>query len=214
VSDADNDGLVGLAFSSINTVTPTAQTTFFDTVKSSLQSALFAADLKKGAAGSYDFGYIDESKYEGDLVYTAVDNSQGFWQFTAESYSVGSTAGSGSISGIADTGTTLLLLDDSVVSAYYKQVSGSSNDATQGGYIFPCGNTLPDFSITVGGEVRTIPGSYMNYAPTDNTSVSCFGGIQSNTGIGFSIFGDIFLKSQYVVFDQTQGSPRIGFGQQ
>jgi aspergillopepsin I len=54
----------------------------------------------------------------------------------------------------------------------------------------------------------------MNYAPTDNTSVSCFGGIQSNSGVGFSIFGDIFLKSQYVVFDQTQGTPRIGFGQQ
>jgi aspergillopepsin I len=55
-SDANNDGLVGLAFSNINTVTPTAQKTFFDTVKSSLSSALFAADLKKGAAGSYDFG--------------------------------------------------------------------------------------------------------------------------------------------------------------
>ena len=63
VSDADNDGLVGLAFSSINTVTPTAQTTFFDTVKSTLQSALFAADLKKGAAGSYDFGVSSIFRY-------------------------------------------------------------------------------------------------------------------------------------------------------
>lgn len=99
--------------------------------------------------------YIDSSKYEGDLVYTAVDTSQGFWMFTADSYSVGSTKGSGSISGIADTGTTLLLLDDAVVSSYYAQVTGSSNDATQGGYIFPCGATLPEFSITVGGAVRT-----------------------------------------------------------
>lgn len=54
--DKDNDGLVGLAFSSINTVKPKAQTTFFDTVKGSLDKALFAADLKAGAAGSYDFG--------------------------------------------------------------------------------------------------------------------------------------------------------------
>jgi aspergillopepsin I len=54
--DTDNDGLVGLSFSSINTVSPKPATTFFDTVKSSLSSALFAADLKKGAAGSYDFG--------------------------------------------------------------------------------------------------------------------------------------------------------------
>jgi hypothetical protein len=44
--DTDNDGLVGLAFSSINTVSPKAQKTFFDNVKSSLSSPLFAADLK------------------------------------------------------------------------------------------------------------------------------------------------------------------------
>ena len=56
ISDKDNDGLVGLAFSSINTIKPKQATTFFDTVKSSLNLALFAADLKKGAAGSYDFG--------------------------------------------------------------------------------------------------------------------------------------------------------------
>jgi hypothetical protein len=54
--DTDSDGLVGLAFSSINTVTPKAASTFFDTVKGELDQALFAADLVKGAAGSYDFG--------------------------------------------------------------------------------------------------------------------------------------------------------------
>jgi hypothetical protein len=44
--DTDNDGLVGLSFSSINTVSPKAQKTFFDNVKSSLDSPLFAADLR------------------------------------------------------------------------------------------------------------------------------------------------------------------------
>jgi aspergillopepsin I len=46
--DTANDGLVGLAFSTINTVSPRAQKTFFDNVKSSLSSPLFAADLKHG----------------------------------------------------------------------------------------------------------------------------------------------------------------------
>ena len=55
-SDTDNDGLLGLAFSSINTVKPVQQTTFFDTVKSTLAQKLFTANLKKGTAGSYDFG--------------------------------------------------------------------------------------------------------------------------------------------------------------
>lgn len=55
-SDTASDGLLGLAFSSINTVTPNKATTFFDTVKSTLAKALFTADLKSGAAGSYTFG--------------------------------------------------------------------------------------------------------------------------------------------------------------
>jgi aspergillopepsin I len=54
--DTDNDGLLGLAFSSINTVSPDQQKTFFDTVRPSLKTQLFTADLKAGKAGTYDFG--------------------------------------------------------------------------------------------------------------------------------------------------------------
>jgi hypothetical protein len=50
--DTNNDGLVGLAFSSINTVSPKSQKTFFDNVKSSLSSPLFVADLKHDARKS------------------------------------------------------------------------------------------------------------------------------------------------------------------
>lgn len=83
--DTQNDGLLGLAFSSINTVTPDQQTTFFQSAinQGVLSQNVFAADLKKGQPGSYDFGYIDSSKYTGSITYTGVDNSQGFWGFTS-----------------------------------------------------------------------------------------------------------------------------------
>lgn len=97
VQDENNDGLLGLAFSNINTVQPKAQTTFFDTVKDQLDSPLFAVTLKHQAPGSYDFGFIDKSKYTGSLTYTDVDSSDGFWGFTADGWSVGSSsAGSSS----------------------------------------------------------------------------------------------------------------------
>jgi aspergillopepsin I len=48
-SDSNNDGLLGLGWSSINTVQPVPQRTFFDNANSTLDSRVFTADLKAGA---------------------------------------------------------------------------------------------------------------------------------------------------------------------
>ncbi|KAH6644538.1 aspartic peptidase domain-containing protein [Boeremia exigua] len=213
--DRDTDGLLGLAFSSINTVSPTPQSTWFDTVKSSLAKQLFAVNLKYHAAGTYDFGFIDSAKYTGAITYVNVDNSDGFWGFSATGYSVGTAAAvKTSIAGIVDTGTTLIYVDAAIAKAYWSKVTGAKVDNTQGGYVFPCSATLPSFSITVGGVAQTVPGKFINYAPISTGSSTCFGGIQTNDGVGFNIFGDIFLKSKYVIHDVSTGSPRLGFAQQ
>lgn len=188
LSDTASDGLLGLAFSDLNTIRPTAKTTFFDTVKSSLALPLFTVDLKKGEPGSYDFGYIDSSKYVGDITYVDVDTSNGFWQFTAAGYAVGSgDVVTESYTAIADTGTTLLYLPSDVVTAYYNNVTGATYSSDEGGYIFPCSSTLPSWTAIIGGAEFTVPGTYLSYAQISSTY--CFGGMQANTGIGFSIFG-------------------------
>jgi hypothetical protein len=210
--DVATDGLLGLAMSSINTVSPRQQTTFFDTVKSQLAKPLFCVNLKYHAAGTYDFGYIDSSKYTGPITYVNADTSQGFWGFSASAYSIGSGSSvRASISGILDTGTTLMYVDSDIAQSYYSRVSGAQNDDSQGGYIFPCTATLPDFSITVGGVKQVVPGRFINYSPVGDGT--CFGGMQPNDQIGMSIFGDIFLKSKYIVHE-SNGSPRLGFAQQ
>jgi Eukaryotic aspartyl protease len=100
--DSNNDGLLGLAFSSLNTVSPNPQKTFYDNIKSSLADPVFAVDLKHGSPGSYDFGFIDSSKYSGSITYVTVDTSQGFWEFTASGYAIGSgSTRSSSIDAIA-----------------------------------------------------------------------------------------------------------------
>lgn len=307
-SDASSSGLVGLAMSSLNTVTPTQQKTFFDNAKAQLASPVFSADLQHDAAGTYTFGAIDSSKFTGTMYYANLYNTteslSGYWTFQSTGYTVGdgttttSTAASTSssstnpfsaaetsgfggsgfgggggggndfgndnqdsgssffgfgkwvrsmisgspkeeakrststrqhgpvtnnnaaaaavakratttLTGIADTGTTLLMLDDSVVSDYYGQVSSAQDSEEEGGYVFDCSATLPDFSFNVGSGSITVPGTYINWAPVDTTNTTCYGGLQSDSSIGFSIFGDIALKAAYVVFDGGEG--RIGW---
>ncbi|KAI9893297.1 MAG: Type I transmembrane sorting receptor [Vezdaea aestivalis] len=206
----NSDGLLGLRFSNINTVRPVKQKTFFDNVKPSLAAQVFTADLKRGTPGSYDFGFIDSRKYTGAIAYTPVDSSQGFWQFTSSGYAIGTgSIRSLTIKGIANTGTTLLLTEDSIVQAYYGQVSGAYYDSNQGGYVAPCRSAFPSFSFLVGGTKITIAGVLINFAPIDSVNRSCFGGIQSNNGLGLTIFGDILFKSKFVIFDGAV--PRLGF---
>lgn len=56
------------------------------------------------------------------------------------------------------------------------------------------------------------PGKYLKMSPVMEGGSTCFGGMQSNDGMDFSIFGDVFLKNQYVVFDMN--GPRLGFAPQ
>lgn len=162
-------------------------------------------------AGTYDFGFIDDSKYTGNITYTAVNTTQGFWNFTSTGYQFGSAAFTATpLPGIADTGTTLLYLPDSILSRYYATIPNSGFTFFFGGYYIPCSATdsLPDFTFGVEGARITIPGRYVNYSPL--LGQLCFAGIQPSDDIGVNIFGDVALKSAYVVFEGDE-TPRLGF---
>jgi hypothetical protein len=89
VSDTNNDGLLGLAFSTLNTVKPTKQNTFFQTIQASLALPVFSVDLSANATGTYTFGAIDNSKFTGALTSIPLSSSSGFWQVASNSFSVG-----------------------------------------------------------------------------------------------------------------------------
>jgi hypothetical protein len=159
-------------------------------------------------AGAYDFGFVDDHAYTGSMTYTSADNSSGYWGFTATSYQIGSGAQNSTlISGIVDTGTTLMYLPLEVVQAYYAAVPNATNSSSAGGMVFPCGAAIPDFTFSVEFNALTVPAQYLSYEPVGDGT--CFGGIQDDSTIGFSIFGDIALKSMYVVFDDR--GPQLGF---
>lgn len=73
-------------------VQPTQQKTFFDNAQAGLDSPLFAAFLPFQATGAYDFGATDSSRYTGEIAYTSVDDSNGWWEFPSTSYKVGDKA--------------------------------------------------------------------------------------------------------------------------
>lgn len=140
-----------------------------------------------------------------------MDDTDGYWMFTASGYQVGDNAfTTEAITGIADTGTTLLMLPADIVEAYYAQINGSSYDTVNSGYIFPCDVTPPDFILGIEEGRIVIPGSYINYSPIDTASISCYGGIQDDSDIGFAIFGDVALKAAFVVFEGGD-APRLGW---
>ena len=53
---------------------------------------------------------------------------------------------------------------------------------------------------------HSVPGKYLNYAEIDGL---CYGGLQPAEGLPFGLWGDVFLKAMYVIFDVK--NERIGF---
>ena len=211
------DGLLGLAFGSINTVTPgPAQTPVESLIAQgdiSSSEELFTANLGSwrdandpdGGQSFYTFGYIDQAPLTAAGVtepyYTPVDSSQGFWMFPSASASVnGTTVPRTGNTAIADTGTTLALVDDATCKAIYDAIPGSTYDSTQQGYTFPNSVTadqLPVVTFAVGDQQFAVQKEDLAFADAGNNMV--YGGIQSRGSMTFDILGDTFLKSIYAV---------------
>ncbi|EFY92425.1 aspartyl protease [Metarhizium acridum CQMa 102] len=212
--DSQNSGLLGLAYDKGNTVRLDKQKTWFSNILPRLSEPLFTVRLRHQAKGSYNFGYIDQSQYTGAISYTpASTDDLGHRLFQSTGYAVGKGKFETiTITGTADTGTSLLILPLAVVEAYWATVPSAEPAALPGnaGYawIFPCDTTLPDFTFGVGSGRVTVPGKDINYAVNEGST--CVGGIAYYRGLnGLAIFGDVALKSSFVVYDD--GNNRLGW---
>jgi hypothetical protein len=107
-----------------------------------------------------------------------------------------------------------MLLPPAATADYYSQVKGAKNNPLEGGYVFPCDSVLPDLTVQmIGGISAVVPGHFVNRSVSQTPgSSSCYGGIQQGSPT-LSIWGDVFLKSQFAVFD-GRDPPRIGFAKQ
>lgn len=215
-ASGSGDGLLGLAFGNINTVQPTP-------VKTPVESMISQEDIPKSAElftaklGSwrdadepdkgesfYTFGFIDQDTVTAsgeDIYYTPVDNSQGFWMFDSSSATVnGQSISRAGNKAIADTGTTLALVDDSTCKAIYDAIEGAFYDSESQGYIYPTNTALdklPVVSFAVGDKQFVVQKEDLGFAEAKSGYV--YGGIQSRGSMDMDILGDTFLKGIYAV---------------
>ena len=107
-----------------------------------------------------------------------------------------------------------MIVQYSLAQAYWSKTKTGKFDYFEASYIFDCNETLPNFRLLIEGDFEVVvPGEYMNFDSYYGNL--CYGGLQPDTaGLGFNIYGDVFLKSVFAVFDRgVEGGrgPRMGF---
>ncbi|KAI9301112.1 rhizopuspepsin 6 precursor [Cunninghamella echinulata] len=193
------DGLLGLAFNSIATVSGT-KTPVDNLISQGLISQpIFGVYLGKSSqsgGGEYVFGGYNANHVASSFTTVPVDNSQGFWTIDVDGFSVNSGSTTTPFQGIVDTGTTLLVLADPIAAKIASSLGGRLTN--QGLYSISCSNTKT-LSFTIGGTKFTIPAADLIFAQQGST---CYSAVAPSGSTDFSILGDTFLKNVYTVFNQ------------
>ncbi|GAB7335343.1 hypothetical protein MBLNU13_g07734t2 [Cladosporium sp. NU13] len=213
--DNRGDGLLGLSFGSNNSVKPFAVATPVENMilqdDIPPQAELFTAWLgSKLEPSFFTFGYIDEKALQGQQpTYTSLDNSQGTWMFESSIASInGLQYARFGNRALADTGTTLCLVSDSLCEKIYSSIPGATKSTTQQGWILPTPtdlSTLPKVAFSVGNALFHIKPA--DFAFQDLGDGTTYGGIQSRGNQDFDVLGCVFLRCIYAIFDQ--GSSRF-----
>ncbi|KAJ7798264.1 aspartate protease, partial [Mycena olivaceomarginata] len=210
-------GIIGMPRGSMSVKNSAGNTinenTFMQNIASSLPTPIFAVYLPWGsgaAASSIDFGYIDSSKYTGTLSTVPLIPGTFAWAFPSTSYYVNgvkhSVTSTTNGKAIIDTGTTLLRVYPEIASTFYAGVAGAYQDGTV--WVFPCSTTtFPTLTLDVGGAPAPVSHE-INFGFYTTLPNVCGGGIQIETSSEM-IFGEVFLASNYVVFNDTASTIQI-----
>lgn len=201
------DGILGLSMAS------GATDNFIDSVKSdkALTSNIFSVDLNRASdgtnTGELTFGGTNSAKYSGDITYTSVDSSAGgHWAVPLDDMAYdGTKAGVTGKLAYLDTGTSYAFGPSDDVAALHKLIPGAtSEDGVT--YTAPCDTDLPIALVFSGVNREISVKDWLSAADTDGTCTSNIYGREAVTGA--FLFGDVFLKNVYTVFDAD--ASRVG----
>ncbi|KAJ3776837.1 family A1 protease [Lentinula raphanica] len=182
--------------------------------------------------GELTFGGTDSSKFTGDITYTLVlsiisRQTGNYWGIT-QTLTYGSTTLQSSLSGIVDTGTTLLYIEENGFNKYI-EATGGTHDSETGLYKITTAqfDALEDLVFTIGGTDFVLTANAQIWPRSLNTAirgnadsiylvVASIGKSSHRLHVtgdgepGFDfIDGYVFLERFYSVFDTTNN--RVGF---
>ncbi|KAG6329717.1 hypothetical protein ID866_9372 [Astraeus odoratus] len=172
------DGLMGMAFEglSIYGANPVVQTLIANNV---ISDPIFA--FKISSSGSeLRIGDINSALYSGSLTYTPVTNP-GFWLIQGDSININGNPAITQFTTIVDTGTTLILGDQTRVGQFYSGLNAT--DLGNGFYTLPC-NSMPSVSITIEGTVFPLSSSTFNFGAYPTGSDQCVGAVAGTGSLG------------------------------
>ncbi|EJD01643.1 acid protease [Fomitiporia mediterranea MF3/22] len=204
------DGLMGMAFQAIsNSNSPPVFQTFV--AEGQTTSPVFGFTLLD-TGGELFLGGTDTSAFTGSLTFTPLITQPAFWEISAQRVSVGNRAVvTRAQDAIADTGTTLFIVDTNSARAIYAAIPGSADASRtfgEGFFTVPC-NAIPDnVSVTLGNTAFTLSPDTFNFGQVSAGSNECVGGIVADD-IGMWVLGDVFLRNVYTEFDTA--NLRVGF---
>ncbi|XP_030281131.1 gastricsin-like [Sparus aurata] len=211
------DGILGLSYPSISAG---GETPVMDNMISQnlLNADIFAFYLSRGGQqGSVlSFGDVDNSLYQGQIYWTPV-TAETYWQIGVQGFQInGRETGwcSQGCQAIVDTGTSTLTAPSQILGDFMQAIGAQQSQ--YGMYMVDCSqvNNLPTISFVISGVALPLPPSAYITQHYQNGYQYCSVAITptylpSQNGQPLWIFGDVFLREYYSVYDRTNN--RVGF---
>ena len=218
IADADlNEGILGLGFGDGKNL---QYKNFVDELyaQNATQSKAFSVALGGNEftnAGVIIFGGVDTKKFSGSLVSNDIlaPTANDINRYNIQLNSVGATIdgksktySGGSTAIVLDTGSSLSILPSSVVEGMVEDFDAKL-DSDSGLYLVDCSvadqNAMINFAFP--GITIHVPMSEWIFDAGGDTCVLGTQALDTNSGIS-ALLGDTFLRSAYVVFDQTSNA--------
>ncbi|XP_071624613.1 gastricsin isoform X1 [Heliangelus exortis] len=211
---AEFDGILGMAYPSLavgGTPTPLQNMLQQDQLSEPIFSFYFSRQPTYEYGGELILGGTDPQLFRGDVVWAPVTQEL-YWQVPVDGFAIGQSPTGWCRQGcqaIVDTGTSLLTVPQEYMASFLQAVGAQ---LTSYGYAVDCNNVqnLPTITFIISGvPLPLYPSTYIL-----NSQGYCTVGVEatylpSQNGQPLWIFGDVFLKEYYTIFDMANN--RVGF---